>query len=93
LTRLRESATISLAFGGNAMVIAASIVIAGIAAAACGLGVCALGHRLLNRSEGTNAHCSAGPGQNIRTKLAPLLLSAIACGLGMALVLSLTPSP
>lgn len=74
------------------MVIAVPLAVAGIAAAACALGFCAVGSRLMNRADSSGAHCAGhGSPRNIRA-LAPILLSAAACGAGMFLVLYLLPS-
>ncbi len=74
------------------MVIAAPLAIAGIAAVACALGFCAVGSRFMNRAHQSGAHCAShGSSRNMRA-LAPILLSAAACGVGMLLVLYLLPS-
>lgn len=74
------------------MVIAVPLAIAGIAAAACAFGFCAVGSRLMNRAQGSGAHCARhGSPRNMRA-LAPIVLSAAACGAGMLLVLYLLPS-
>ncbi len=62
-----------------------------ILAAACGVGGCAAAHRLLRRPGAPQAHCGtpAGDGEGLR-KIAPLLLSALACGVVMLAAFYLT---
>lgn len=55
-----------------------------ILAAVCGIGGCAVAHRLLRRPGASQGHCGtpAGDGAGLR-KIAPLLVSALACGVVM----------
>ncbi len=71
-----------------------AILLAFVAAAACGLGGCVAAHRLLNRRSASHAHCGAPAmeGKGMR-KIAPLLISALACGVIMYAVAYLLPTP
>jgi hypothetical protein len=69
-------------------------IIIGLALVACGLGVCGVAHRIFKRADGTDAHCAVPTkyGSGWR-KMAPVFVSALICGLAMAVVLAFVPSP
>jgi hypothetical protein len=73
--------------GYTAMLIALAFV-------ACALGMCGVAHRIFKRADGAEAHCAVRTTQGSRwRKLAPVFLSALICGLAMAVVLAFLPSP
>jgi hypothetical protein len=89
LTREQQSVNIRFPRQEASMGITAPIIIIALAAVACGLGVCAIAHRSLNRHESADAHCGAQAAQGSRfSRLAPLLSSMLLCGLAMAAVLA-----
>lgn len=61
-------------------------------AAVCALGGCAAAHRLFNRAGADEAHCNAQHRKGA-PKIAPLLLSALACGAVMVAALYFAPAP
>jgi hypothetical protein len=74
------------------MTIAAPLLIAGVLAAACGLGFCVVGGRLLKGTTGQDGHCARpGQGATLWERLGPIVFSALACGLGMFVVLYFLP--
>lgn len=76
------------------MGVTAPIIVAALAIVACGLGVCGVAHRLLNRGGTASAHCGVRVGQRNRlSRIAPLLFSALFCGLVMAVAFAYLPPP
>jgi hypothetical protein len=87
LTRERQSVNIRFPRQEAGMGITAPIIIIALAAVACGLGVCAIAHRSLNRLKSADAHCGAQAAHGSRfSRMAPLLSSMLLCGLAMAVV-------
>ncbi|MGJ0510269.1 MAG: hypothetical protein ACR652_24755 [Methylocystis sp.] len=70
----------------------APIIIAALAALACGAGMCGLAHRFFNRGARADAHCEARAGHgNSLSRIVPLLFSALFCGLAMAVAFAYLP--
>lgn len=93
LTSERQSVSIRLKRQEPTMGVTAPVIVAALAILACGIGVCGVAHRLLSRGGNTDAHCRVRAGQRNRlSRIAPLLFSALFCGLVMAVAFAyLTP--
>jgi hypothetical protein len=74
------------------MTVAAPFLIAALVVVACGLGFCVVGGRLLKGTTGQDGHCARpGQGTTAWARLGPIVFSALACGLGMFVVLYFLP--